>query len=416
MNPQPSVLLAAFNQTWNPIVITSADASAGYPVEFANPAFCEMTGYSLDELHGKSLKMLQGPETDPEVIARLRRCLQQGEYFEGMTTNYRKDGTPYIVRWRISPVRNDEGTLTHFLSIQNDMTELARSLQRNQLLTQGLDAASDPIMLADVESRIIFVNKAFSKVTGYPPEELLGKTPALLTSGEHDEAFYQNLHRTLAEGIEFRANFTNRRKDGSIYYSEQHISPMRDGKGKITHYISVSRDITDRVEREQALRQAASTDQLTGLYNRHRGARLLGDAHREARQDDLPLSLIICDVDHFKQVNDRYGHLAGDRVLRSVAQALKQSVRSTDLVIRWGGEEFIVLLKNCDIDGARTRGEFIRRRVEGLQDEQVGQVTLSLGAAALRPNESVEELLARSDRALYASKNAGRNQLTLAQD
>jgi PAS domain S-box-containing protein len=282
MNPQASVLLAALNQTWNPVVITSADASAGFPVEFANPAFCAMTGYALDELQGQSLKMLQGPDTDPAVIAELRECLRQERDFEGTTTNYRKDGTVYIVRWRISPVRNERGELTNFFSIQHDMTELARSRERTLLLTQGLDAASDPIMVADVNSQIIFVNKAFSKASGYLPEELIGKTPSMLKSGAHDATFYEDLYEALAAGKEFKANFINRRKDGSVYHNEQHISPVMDSHGKITHYISVSRDITDRVEREHALKQAASTDQLTGLFNRHYGAQLLNEAHRDA--------------------------------------------------------------------------------------------------------------------------------------
>ncbi len=416
MNPQASVLLAAFNQAWNPVVITSADASAGFPVEFANPAFCTMTGYALDELQGQSLKMLQGPDTDTGVIAEMRECLRQGRYFEGTTTNYRKDGTAYVVRWRISPVRNERGELTHFLSIQHDMTELARSRERTQLLTQGLDAASDPIMVADVNSQIVFVNKAFSKASGYLPEELIGKTPSMLKSGAHDATFYEDLYEALAAGNEFKANFINRRKDGSVYHNEQHISPVMDSHGKITHYISVSRDITDRVEREHALKQAASTDQLTGLFNRHYGAQLLNEAHRDALLENSPLSLIICDIDHFKQVNDQHGHLAGDRVLRSIAQVLKQTVRSTDLLMRWGGEEFVILLKNCDIASARLRGEQIRSQVESFRDDAVEPFTVSLGAASLKASESIDDLLARSDKALYASKRNGRNRLTLSLD
>ncbi len=416
MNPQASVLLAAFNQAWNPVVITSADASAGFPVEFANPAFCTMTGYALNELQGKSLKMLQGPDTNPAVIAEMRECLRQGRYFEGTTTNYRKDRTAYVVRWRISPVRDERGELTHFLSIQQDMTELARSRERTQLLTQGLDAASDPIMVADVNSEIIFVNKAFSKASGYLPEELIGKTPSMLKSGAHDATFYEDLYEALAAGKEFKATFVNRRKDGSVYHNEQHISPVMDSHGKITHYISVSRDITDRVEREHALKQAASTDQLTGLFNRHYGAKLLNEAHRDALLEQRPLSLIICDIDHFKRVNDQYGHLAGDRVLRSIAQVLKQTVRSTDLLMRWGGEEFVILLKNCDIANARLRGEQIRSQVESFRDDAVEPFTVSLGVASLKANESIDDLLARSDKALYASKRNGRNQLTLSLD
>ena len=102
--PELTLYQQAVLQAWNAVVITTADAAAGYPVHTANPSFCEMTGYALDELRGRSLKCLQGPDTDPEILARLRDALREGRYFEGTTTNYRKDATPYVVRWNISPV------------------------------------------------------------------------------------------------------------------------------------------------------------------------------------------------------------------------------------------------------------------------------------------------------------------------
>lgn len=405
---------AAFMQSWNAIVVTSADLAAGCPVQIANPAFCAMTGYTVDELRGRTLKILQGPDTDPAVIENLRRCLQESRDFEGTTTNYRKDGSRYIVRWSISPIRDHTGLVTHFVSIQQDISEHVRAERENRLLARALDATTDPVLMTDERARIIFANSAFAEVTGYTREELKGKTPAMLRSGEHDEAFYAQLRASLASGTDFRATFINRRRDGSLYHAEQSISPISDQNGRITHYVSVSKDISDRVDMEQALRHAATRDTLTGLHNRRHGEQVLDKAYRKAQAQGTPLTLIVCDIDHFKQVNDRFGHPAGDRVLSAVARILQQSVRSRDAVMRWGGEEFVILLDDCPQASAIELGERIRVRVSAHHDAEVGRITLSLGLATRAADETMDKLIARADAALYVAKGAGRNRLSIA--
>lgn len=407
---------AAITHAWNSIVITDADAdadaAAGYRVQFANPAFCQMTGYALEELQGRTLKLLQGPQTEPAVIERLRACLKESRYFEGATTNYRKDGTPYFVRWNISPVRDGEGVLTHFVSIQQDISEYVKSQERTRLLSRALDASDEPIMVTDREHRIVFANSAFSEVTGYSPQDLQGQKPTLLHSGEHDEAFYQEVYRLLDAGEAYRSTFINRRRDGTHYHAEQTISPIKDDEGRITHYVCVSKDISDRVAQEQALRRAAHQDKLTGLHNRRYGEQLLHSACGQAR--DGQLSILVCDIDHFKQVNDRFGHAAGDRVLRLVAGALRGAVRSNDPVIRWGGEEFLILLERCSQDRALALAQRVRSLVEALQDPEVGTVTVSVGVAGFAQAESAEQFFARADAALYAAKDKGRNRVEMA--
>lgn len=402
-------------QSWNAIVITDADIAAGCRVQIANPAFCEMTGFALEELQGQSLKILQGPDTDPEVIARLRTCLSEGRFFEGTTTNYRKDGKPYVVHWNIAPVRDESGAPTHFISVQQDITDFVRVDRESRLLARALDAASDPILITDTHERIIFANAAFSTVSGYGTEELIGRTPALFQSGKHEHGFYARLQASLAEGRNFRATFINRRRDGSLYHAEQSISPIPDEDGRITHYVSVSKDISDRVDMERSLRDAATRDMLTGLYNRRHGEALFDEAIRHVRASDRPLSLIVCDIDHFKQINDRFGHAAGDRVLRDVAQILRQSVRSRDAVIRWGGEEFVILLEDCPSAAAAELAERIRVRVSQHRDTEVDEVTLSLGIATHSHTETKQQLFGRADTALYEAKRSGRNRVTVAQ-
>jgi len=174
--------------------------------------------------------------------------------------------------------------------------------------------------------------------------------------------------------------------------------------------------VAERRRAEELARQLAETDALTGCINRHSLPGAVRRLEDEARHRGEIVAFVMIDLDHFKQVNDWHGHLAGDRVLRSIAQVLKQTVRSTDLLMRWGGEEFVILLKNCDIASARLRGEQIRSQVERFRDDAVEPFTVSLGAASLKANESIDDLLARSDKALYDSKRNGRNRLTLSLD
>jgi len=330
----------AVMQSWNAVVITSADAERGYPVEVANPAFCAMTGYTLDELRGRSLKLLQGPDTDPQVIAHLRTCLADQRYFEGTTFNYRKDGTPYFVRWNISPVKNADGVLTNYVSVQQDLSEQFHTDLQNRLLARALDASSDPILLTDLNANIIFANQAFANITGYSVDELIGQTPSIFRSGQHDASFYTAMYDTLSKGQSYRATFVNRNKDGSLFYAEQSITPIKDDEGRISHFVSVSKDITDLILREQTLREAATRDKLTGLHNRHYGEQQLERLCHGAPPLNTSTSIILCDIDHFKSINDRHGHPTGDRVLRDIAQLLRLHVRGTDSLIRWGGEEF----------------------------------------------------------------------------
>lgn len=171
-------------------------------------------------------------------------------------------------------------------------------------------------------------------------------------------------------------------------------------------------------EQQANLTQLATTDLLTGLHNR----RMMTDfADREVARSlrhGLPLSILMCDLDHFKAINDEYGHEAGDGALAGFAELLKMAVRESEAMCRWGGEEFLVLLPNTDLAGAAVVAERIRSAVEQTPfaaGEKPSQLTLTIGAASLRPNENLQQLIKRADDALYAGKRAGRNQVSLEQ-
>jgi len=404
------LLEAALEQSYNAVVITTADLERPGPeIVYANRAFEEMTGYRRDELQGATPRLLQGPETSGRTIARMRRALAAGEPFEGNTVNYRKDGTPYHVEWSISPVRDDEGRVTHFVSVQRDITEELHNKQDRDLLSSALEESADQVLITDTDGHIVYVNPAFEEHTGYSSREVLGRNPRILKSGRHSREFYQRLWETLREGHTFRDTFTDRDKDGRLFYIEQAIRPVRDNRGRIIRYVSTGKDITERVEMEQELKRLATTDKLTGLMNRLKFEEILEGERERCRRYDRPLSLVMFDIDHFKGINDTFGHDVGDEVLARIAELVRRNLRDSDQVARWGGEEFMLLAPETELDGARRIAEKLRFAIASHVFPGVGHVTSSFGVTELQGDESVKRLIKRTDNHLYDAKEIGRD-------
>lgn len=407
------LLRSALEQSFNSVLITDAQPGPMGPrIVYANPAFCEMTGYSATELLGQTPRILQGAQTSPEVLQTLRECLQADRFFRGSTINYRKDGRPYTVEWNISPVKDEAGVTTHYVSVQQDISAVTEARATSQLLAQALDATQDAVMIANAQGEIEFVNHGFELITGYSRVEALGQNPAMLKSGEHTEAFYGRLWAAIQSGQTFRAVFINRHKQGHLIHCEETVSPIRDAGGAVTHFVSVIRDQTARAHTEQTLREQATRDPLTDLLNRRAGEWQLERAFLAAREGQKPFCLIMADVDHFKAINDTWGHPAGDQVLQRVAAVLRTGVRATDSVVRWGGEEFLLVLPYCEQAAALLQAERLRERVADAEQGEMGRVTVSMGVAELQRGETLANLMERVDQALYQAKHAGRNQVS----
>lgn len=408
-----SLLRSAVEQSFNAVMVTDAQPGPqGQRIVYANPALCEMTGYSEAELLGQTPRILQGALTSPEVLQTLRECLQADRFFRGSTINYRKDGRPYTVEWNISPVKDESGVITHYVSVQQDISAVTEARATSQLLAQALDATQDAVMIANAQGEIEFVNHGFEFITGYSRVEALGQNPAMLKSGEHTEAFYARLWAAIQSGQTFRAVFINRHKHGHLIHCEETVSPIRDAGGAVTHFVSVIRDQTARAHTEQTLREQATRDPLTDLLNRRAGEWQLERAFLAAREGLKPFCLIMADVDHFKAINDTFGHPAGDQVLQRVAGVLRTGVRATDSVVRWGGEEFLLVLPYCEQAAALLQAERLRERVADAKQGEVGRVTVSMGVAELQRGETLASLIERVDHALYQAKHAGRNQVS----
>jgi diguanylate cyclase (GGDEF)-like protein/PAS domain S-box-containing protein len=401
---------AALDQSYNSVVITDANSTDDGPrIVYANPSFENMTGYSVVELIGKSPKILQGPLTDRSVIEEMRICMRTGKYFEGTTINYNKDGYPYNVEWSISPIKDQSGVIQYFISVQKNITAFIQAQQERNLLAKALNDSPDCVLITDIQNKIVFVNTGFEQLTGYKQDEVLGKEPSFLWNAMSD-ALPNNSNSAPSDKItHFRLQEPNLQKDGSLFYVDQSIAHITDDAGKITHYVSFSKDSTDRLKQELALKDLASRDPLTGLLNRRSGEHLLKQYDDEKRQSKKLLCLIMIDIDNFKKINDTFGHAIGDQILISSSQLLKNKARNTDSVIRWGGEEFLIIVPDSRLQDGLEFAERIRKSIEQHTEEVVGRITASFGVAELSPDETTASLLNRADKALYKAKLDGKN-------
>lgn len=414
LSSEDSLLLlrASAEISFNSILVTGPDRR----IIYANPAFCNMTGYSLNDLLGQNPKMLQGPLTEQSVIDRMNAALKTSGSFNGSTINYRKNGRPYLVEWTISPVRGDSGEVRYFISIQKDITQLHAEQSTGNLFAKAIDAAYDGIFITNADGVIEFANQGFEIITGYSPNEVVGKKPSVLKSGKHDNTFYKGLWRHLSEGLPFRAMIVNRHKNGHEIHCQQTITPVKNADGRITHFISIIKDMTDRVFEELKLREQASHDSLTGLLNRRAGEIELDVALIQAQESEASFCLLMTDIDDFKAVNDTYGHPRGDEIIKTVAEILMDQTRKTDKCIRWGGEEFIVLLPFCDLPKAMEIAENIRAAMADSHFDDAGRITLSIGATESQVNDTPAGLLERVDQQLYRAKRQGKNRVVTQQD
>ena len=282
----------------------------------------------------------------------------------------------------------------------------------------AVENSSACIMITDCAGVIEYVNRSFTTITGFPTHEAIGRTPSLLKSGVMDTEIYVTLWNTILSGRSWTGELLNRRRDGSLYWEGTQISPIFNTRGKIISFVSVKDDITEKRRIQEELSFLSTTDTLTKIANRRRFMEALEAQVAGMSRDGGYPSLLILDVDHFKRVNDRFGHATGDRALVVVAAACVTVVRQSDLAARLGGEEFAVLLPACGPDEAYDVAECIRETIAAGQlqaeDGTPFAVTASIGVATASGDDTAEALLARADGALYLSKRSGRNRATVA--
>lgn len=405
---QLQILSLAVQQSPNSIVITDIDAN----IQFVNKAFTKVTGYSLKEVLGQNPRLLHSGNTPRSTFDELWATLLRGEVWQGELFNRCKDGTEYVELAIISPVRQPNGDITHYLAIKEDITEKKRAETELRIAAAAFES-QESILVTDANNLILRVNKAFTDMTGYSAEEVIGKNPSILKSGQQDKVFYDSMWQAIHDTGFWQGEIWNCRKDGSHYLGWMTITVVKNEKSEITHHVATLTDMTERKLAEEKIRQLAFYDPLTELPNRRKLLERLEFAIVNAQHKHTLLAVLMLDLDHFKMVNDHLGHLAGDELLQQVAKRITHNLRNTDTVARLGGDEFVVLLEDIghEENAARVSGNIIRSLTEVfiLLKHHAVNISTSIGISLYPPHGNhAAELLDHADKALYQAKNQGR--------
>jgi len=256
------------------------------------------------------------------------------------------------------------------------------------------------------DSTIVSVSSAFVESSGYSKDELVGQKMKMIGHSDKDKNFFKELWNTISNGKTWNGDIKNKKKNGEDYWLEQHIIPTLNENNEIETFVSLGVDITAKKE----LEEMASRDKLTGLYNRRMVDEFIKvEVESHKRHSYNGLSVIMIDIDYFKDVNDEYGHQTGDIVLTQIAKHVMENSRKSDIQGRFGGEEFIIICPQTTSESALILAEKIRIAVESFKFEKVGYKTISLGISTFEDNDTVESLIKKADTALYQAKNGGRN-------
>jgi len=284
---------------------------------------------------------------------------------------------------------------------------------RWRLVGRFLDHTAEAILITDARSRIVYVNRSFTKVTGYTLKEVSGKTPRILRSGRQTAVFYARLWKCIKASGRWQGEIWNRRKNGAIYPEWLSITAVTGSTGKVENYLAIFSDITLRIRKQQELYLLATHDALTGLPNRFYFSERFRHALARAKRAGHLVGLLYLDLDRFKPVNDSLGHKCGDQLLQTVARRITRTVREGDTIARLGGDEFAVILEPLSQprDAAPTARKLLHALARPfLLEGHKAAITASIGITVYPlDGDNVEILLKRADSAMYRAKTARSN-------
>ena len=327
------------------------------------------------------------------------------------------DGTLKYIHCLGEVERDAAGKPVRMAGTVRDITERIKSEERLRLTAKVFENTMEGITITDKDSNILEVNDAFTRITGYARDEIIGKKPSILQSGLQDKGFYEAMWRSIMTTGHWRGDIYNRRKDGEVYPETLTISTITDSQDRVTNYVGVFSDITLLKQHERQLEHIAHFDALTGIPNRVLLADRLQQAIAFSKREKKLLAVCYLDLDGFKAINDSMGHEAGDQVLIEISRRIKNSVREGDTVARLGGDEFVVLLS-----GLGTPEEYpgsLDRILETVSEpifvvDKLFKISASIGVS-LYPHDADDPdiLLRHADQAMYTAKQTGRNRYYL---
>ena len=356
-------------------------------------------------------------EVFPEVPERWKLAHQRGMAGEAMRMEEdrfeRGDGTHQWLRWEMIPWHAEDGKVGGIVLITEDITERRKNEEKLHRAASVFTHASEGIFITDAGGTILEVNAAFSRITGYSRDEIVGRNPRVLNSGRQGREFYEDLWENLLTKGHWSGEIWNRAKSGQVFAEMLTISAVPDENGKAKQYVALFSDVTSQKEQELQLQRVAHYDLLTGLPNRvllaDRLRQAMAQAHRSGRQ----IAIACMDLDNFRAVNERYGHNSGDELLTSLTQGIQRVLREGDTLARLGGDELVaVLLDLKDMEESDGLVQQILRAAE--LPVQIGehliQVSASIGLTFYPQAEDIDadQLLRQGDQAMYHAKLAGK--------
>lgn len=408
-----------FDTIPDPTLIVSYEDMKIYNCNFA---FESITGYRKDKLIGKTLyeiNFFKNSKQIDEFVENVKNQTKPNHLSLELDINSQKLFyglfSSAIVKIDCEP---------YILSVIKDITEL--KLLENRLRdseeTHRLlaDNATDVIWTMDLSGKFTYISPSVEKLRGFTVEEVKSQSKEELVCKESVIYLEQGLKDAIYS-VEnnlpfkvFRGDVEQPCKDGTTVWTDLTVSGIYDKDNNFLGMLGVSRDITERKRMEEEIRLLTEVDRLTQLFNRLKLDSVIKYEIERTKRSLSPLSIILMDIDHFKLVNDNFGHIVGDEVLKEVAKIIKESIRKVDTAGRWGGEEFMIVLPDSDLDGGRILAEKIRTKIESNDFSKVGRLTASFGVAEFKDGISEIEFVNRADNAMYQAKNQGRNKVCVS--
>ncbi|RJX30277.1 MAG: PAS domain S-box protein [Oxalobacter sp.] len=387
------------------------DADTGDIVD-VNRRMCDMFGFTRDEVIERRMfwKSARPPYSKTEAHMKFQEVLQKGECtYEWLA--YRKDGSTLWVEinMRVAQI----GNVRRILSVVRDICDRRKAQEKLRLAASVFEGSYEGIMICDANNIVVDINPAFSRITGYSREEIIGKSPGIIASGYQTPEFYEEMWETLQKKGNWHGEIWNRHKNGTVYSEMLSIACIRDDKGAVQNYVAVFTDISQLKEHEAELFRISHYDPLTGAPNRRLLSDRLGQAQLHAKRRNNFFAVCCLDLDGFKPVNDLYGHEAGDRVLVTIVQRIQNVLRSEDTIARLGGDEFVLVLS--DLAAPEECYGVLERILAEIRTPipvpgGTASVSASIGVAMSSSETSDSDVLLRqADQAMYSAKDAGRD-------
>ncbi len=381
-----------------------------------------LLGYKPDEFVPSYEKILEltHPEDAQDMVEGVKKQIMQNDGFifeRRMKSAYGKWIWVQVRGKVIEHTSDNEPSILTGVYINIDAQKKAENLH----LTAVAFEAQEAIVITDANEKIIKVNEAFTRITGYEQSDVLGQTPRIFASGEHDKEFFEQMWKSLKKDGFWRGELWNRRKDGEMYAEFLTITTIRNELGEVSHYLANFNDITNHKMVQNNIKKLAYYDPLTLLANRRLLFSSLEKALQRAQQDKLYGAIIFIDLDYFKELNDTYGHDAGDMVLVQLGSRLLDATRQSDTVARLGGDEFVVLVENLgeEEDIAMNLVKNISSKILSRLNEpySLTKGNYLLGASigytlfSFKDNKDATQILKEADTAMYEGKKRGRNRV-----